>query len=343
MENLETLEHLEATVELYKHLFRVGPDQIAHDLHPDYSSTRFAHSLAPAPESLVGVQHHQAHIASCLVDNDWPLDGGPVIGVAWDGTGYGLDGHIWGGEFFVGDYLGFQRDAHLEYLPMPGGDAAIRNPWRLALGYTYALTQDLPNLLGVAPDPAHAVTAQEMQIVRRQVDRRLNTPLTSAAGRLFDAVAALIGLRHQVTYEAQAAIELEMLAAGWQPPTRAPDASLAYPFELRQEDKRIVIGLRDLLVAIQSSLKSGASQAETGWRFHLTMAEIIAAVCQKIASETGLRTVALSGGCFQNRLLLDLSLSRLEQAGFAVLLHRRVPCNDGGISLGQAALARSEP
>jgi hydrogenase maturation protein HypF len=281
------------------------------------------------------VQHHQAHIASCLVDNDWPQDAGPVVGVAWDGTGYGLDGHIWGGEFFVGDYRGFRRTAHLEYVPMPGGDAAIRHPWRLALGYVYALTHELPNLPGIAEQEAH--------IVRQQVDRKLNTPLTSAAGRLFDAVAALIGLRQQVTYEAQAAIELEMLAAGWQPPKQDPDAFLPYPFELKQEGKGVVIGLRDLIGAIQASLEMGTSRAEIGWRFHLTMADLITTVCQQIAEETGLRTVALSGGCFQNRLLLSMSVPHLEQAGFSVLLHRRVPCNDGGISLGQAALARSEP
>jgi len=343
MENLETLEHQEATIELYKHLFRVKPELVAHDLHPDYFSTSYARSLPCDPESLVGVQHHRAHIASCLADNEWPLDGGPVIGVAWDGTGYGLDGHIWGGEFFVGDYGGFRRAAHLEYLPMPGGDAAIRNPWRLALGYTYALSHVLPNLQDNAPDAGRAITPQEIQVVRQQVDRQINTPLTSAAGRLFDAVAALTGLRHQVTYEAQAAIELEMQATSWQPATRGLDASLAYPFRLRWEGEGIVIGLRELIADIQFEVETGTSQAEIGWRFHLTMAELIAAVCQEIASETGVRTVALSGGCFQNRLLLTMSLCRLDQAGFAVLLHRRVPCNDGGISLGQAVLARSEP
>ena len=343
MENLETLEHLEATVDLYRHLFRVEPELVAHDLHPDYFSTKFAHSLPCGPESLVGVQHHQAHIASCLVDNDWPQDGGPVIGVAWDGTGYGLDGHIWGGEFFVGDYRGFRRAAHLEYLPMPGGDAAIRHPWRLALGYVYALTHELPDLRSSFVDPNPGITGQEIHIVRQQVDRHLNTPLTSAAGRLFDAVAALIGLRQQVTYEAQAAIELEMLAAGWQPAIQDRDAFLPYPFALKREGKGIVIGLRDLIGAIQAGLEMGTSRAEIGWRFHLTMAELITVVCQRLAQETGLRTVALSGGCFQNRLLLSMSVPRLEQAGFAVLLHRRVPCNDGGISLGQAALARSEP
>lgn len=343
MENLETLEHLQATVELYKHLFRVEPESVAYDMHPGYFSTQFARSQPCSPECLVAVQHHQAHIASCLADNEWPLDGGPVIGVAWDGTGYGLDGHIWGGEFFVGDYRGLHRAAHLEYLPMPGGDTAIRNPWRLALGYVYALTQEVPDLRGSAGESSESITEQEIGIVRSQIDRDLNTPLTSAAGRLFDAVAALVGVRQHVTYEAQAAIELEMLATRWQDEKEKLEENLPYPFQIKPEDTGTVIGLRDLISAIRSDLEMGKSQAEIGWRFHLTMAQMITTVCQQIAEETGLRTVALSGGCFQNRLLLSMSIPRLEQAGFTVLLHRRVPCNDGGISLGQVALACTEP
>jgi hydrogenase maturation protein HypF len=311
-------------------------------MHPGYFSTQFARSLPCKPECLVAVQHHQAHIASCLADNEWPLDGGPVIGVAWDGTGYGLDGHIWGGEFFVGDYRGFRRAAHLEYLPMPGGDAAIRNPWRLALGYVYALTQQLPDLRDGAGDSSASITQQEIEIVRTQIDRNLNTPLTSAAGRLFDAVAALVGVRQHVTYEAQAAIELEMLATRWGNERRDLEETLPYPFQINHGDSGMVIGLRELIRAIRSDLETGKGRAEIGWRFHLTVAQMITAICQQIARETGLRTVALSGGCFQNRLLLSMAVPRLEQAGFIVLLHHRVPCNDGGISLGQVALAYTE-
>jgi hydrogenase maturation protein HypF len=257
---------------------------------------------------------------------------GPVIGVAWDGTGYGLDGHIWGGELFVGGYRGFRRAAHLEYVPMPGGDAAIRNPWRLALAYTYALTGKLPHL--------PAIGEQEVRIVRQQLDRRLNAPLTSAAGRLFDAVAALIGVRQRVTHEAQAAIELEMLATPMAKTWPSESESHPYPFELTAGDGPVVIGLRRLLEAIQADLAAGVGQAEIAWRFHHSVAEMIVAVCQHLAGEAGLWTTALSGGCFQNRLLLELTVPRLQQAGFRVLLHRRVPCNDGGISLGQAALAQ---
>jgi hydrogenase maturation protein HypF len=351
MENLETLEHFETSIELFQHLFRVEPEQIAHDLHPDYFSTKYATTEFSGlsrenrsdPRSRIPIQHHQAHIAACLVDNGWPSDGGPVIGVAWDGTGYGLDGRIWGGEFFIGDYRGFRRAAHLEYLPMPGGDAAILNPWRLALGYLYALTGELPDLPPSAAEPGRSLSDQERRIVRQQVDRQLNTPLTSAAGRLFDAVATLIGVRQRVTYEAQAAIELEMLATQWGAEHRTGDVPPAYPFTLREGQDGVIIGLRELLGAIQADLAAGRSQAEIGWRFHHTLADMIVFVCRQIATDSDLGTVALSGGCFQNRLLLELAVPRLEGAGFHVLLHRQVPCNDGGISLGQAALAHFSP
>jgi hydrogenase maturation protein HypF len=270
-------------------------------------------------------------VAACLADNGWDPDGGPVIGVAWDGTGYGLDGRIWGGEFFVGDYYGFRRVAHLEYLPMPGGEAAIRHPWRLAFGYVYTLTGRLPAFADVGE--------QEARIVQQQVDRHLNTPLTSAVGRFFDAVAALIGVRHAVTYEAQAAIELEMMATTWAAGKPPGDELLAYPFDVEEGADGDAIRLRRLLEAIEADLAAGKSRGEIGWRFHHTMAEMIVAVCQRISAETNLRTVALSGGVFQNRLLLALAVPRLERAGFRVLLHRQVPCNDGSISLGQAVLA----
>ena len=328
MENLETLEHFEASIALYQHLFRTEPDLIAHDLHPDYSSTKYAQATAPDPAALVPIQHHHAHIAACLVDNGWGDDDGQVIGVAWDGTGYGLDGHIWGGEFFVGNYGGFERAIHLEYLPLPGGDAAVRNPWRLALGYLYALTGSVPDLPGVGES--------ESRVVCQQIDRGLNTPLTSAVGRLFDAVAALIGVRQRVTYEAQAAIELEMLARQWASNGVPESRTDTYPYGLETEP---VIRLRPLLEAIQADLARGVSPAQIAWCFHQTMAGLIVVVCRRIAADAGVETVALSGGCFQNRLLLSLTVQALEGAGFRVLMHRQVPCNDGGISLGQAALA----
>ncbi len=332
MENVETLDHFEASVALFRHLFRVEPEAIAHDLHPDYLSTQYAQRMADS--RLIAVQHHHAHVAACLVDNGWRPDAGPVIGVAWDGTGYGQDGRIWGGEFFVGDYRGFRRAAHLEYLPMPGGEAAIRNPWRLALGYVYALT----GLAAALP----GISAQQEKIVCQQVDRGLNTPMTSAAGRLFDAVAALAGIRQEVSFEAQAAIEMEMLATEAASASSPATHPVTYPYGLDgggEGDLPYLIRLRPLIEAIQADLAARVTPATIALRFHHTMAALIDDVCRRIAAESGLRTVALTGGCFQNRLLLALTVARLDDAGFKVLLHHQVPCNDGGISLGQVALA----
>ena len=329
LENLETLEHFETTIELYKRLFRIEPQIIAYDLHPDYLSTRYAQSAIRNPQSAIPVQHHHAHIAACLADNGWSPDDGPVIGVAWDGTGYGTDGRIWGGEFLVADYHGFRRAGHLEYLPLPGGEAAIRNPYRLAIGYIYALTGRLPSL------PSLGAGEEELRIIQQQIDQGINCPLTSAGGRLFDAVSALLGVRLRATYEAQAAIELEMMAQI----ANRKSQIVSYPFDIDEGQAGKVIRLRGLFEALMADLWSEMSVDEMACRFHVTVAEMMRAMCQRIAGETGLRTVALSGGCFQNRLLLALVVPRLREAGFRVLLHRQVPCNDGGISLGQAVIA----
>jgi len=346
MENLETLEHFETTIELYKHMFRIEPEVIAYDMHPDYLATKYAKSQISNLKSQIPIQHHHAHIAACLADNGWSPDDGPVIGVAWDGTGYGADGRIWGGEFLVADYRGFGRAAYLEYLPMPGGEAAIRNPYRLAIGYLYALTGQLPSFRpsSVPPNPSTLLRTgfggeggEELRIIRQQIDKGINCPQTSAGGRLFDAVAALIGVRERVTYEAQAAIELEMAAQIQYPISNIQIAG--YPFGIEESDGGKVIRLRGLFDALLADLRGEVAVGEMAYRFHVTVAEMIGAMCERIARETGLRTVALSGGCFQNRLLLALVVPRLREVGLRVLLHRQVPCNDGGISLGQAVIA----
>jgi hydrogenase maturation protein HypF len=333
MENLDTLEHFEAMVERYQHLFHSTPEVIAHDMHPDYLATQYARRRQASGRALLQpVQHHHAHIASCLADNAYPADAGPVIGVAWDGTGYGVDGAIWGGEFLLADYRGFRRAAHLEYLPMPGGEAAIRDPRRLALGYLYALTGSLP------PAPALDVGEEARRIILQQLDRRLNCPLTSAGGRLFDAVAALLGVCGRVSYEGQAAVALELAAAAY--PTDPEAGPAGYPFHLDAgTDGAKIIRLRPLFEGLLADLHAGAPTDKLAYRFHVTAAEIIGATCAGLAEATGVHTVALSGGCFQNRLLLALVFSRLQQAGFNVLLHRQAPCNDGGLSLGQAVVA----
>jgi len=331
MENLETLQHFEATIELYKRLFRIEPGIIAYDMHPEYLATKYARGLE-GDHTLIPVQHHHAHIASCLADNGWSPDDGPVIGVAWDGTGYGTDGRIWGGEFLIADYHGFQRVAHLEYLPIPGGEAAIRNPYRLAVGYLYALTGQLPSF----PFETGA-GEEELHIIQRQIDQGINCPQTSAGGRLFDAVSALLGIRERITYEAQAAIELEMAAQIPNPKSQIPNTG--YPFDVERGRDGMVIRLHPLFEALLADRRDGATVGEMAYRFHVTVAEMVRTMCERIAQETGLRTAALSGGCFQNRLLLGLVVLRLQEAGLRVLLHRQVPCNDGGISLGQAVIA----
>ena len=321
LENAETLLSFATGVEHFRRLFDIEPELVAHDLHPDYLSTKYAADLDGV--ELTGVQHHHAHIASCLADNDAD---GPVIGVAFDGTGYGTDGTIWGGEFLIADLTTFSRAGCLEQVPMPGGAAAIRHPWRMAAAYLAAAYPDgVPDGLAVLQrnDAAWApVTAMAA--------RGINSPLTSSAGRLFDAVAALLGVRDSINYEGQAAIELEQLAdqseqAGYQAAVTGGE----------------VVGIRgsDLVRAAAEDLALGTSRHIIAARFHNGVASAITAVCAALRERHGLHAVALSGGVFQNLLLTTTVTGQLAEAGFTVLTHSRVPCNDGGISLGQAAVA----
>ena len=327
MENLETMEHFENIIALYKRLFRIEPKIIAHDLHPDYLATKYAQELASesADIRLVPVQHHHAHIVSGMVDNGLET---PVIGVALDGTGYGADGNIWGGEFLVADYRGFTRMGHLEYLPLPGGALAIKKPYRIAIGY-------LLSLLGkTALKPSLPSLKQaEINIIHQQIEKRINSPLTSSCGRLFDAVSALIGVRGEVEYEAQAAIELEMLAYN------EADETTCYPFSITEQNGLSLIKLQELFSAIICDLQGGTTQARISAKFHSTVARMIGELCQVISDKTGITQVVLSGGVFQNRLLLRKAVSLLEADGFKVFTHQQVPCNDAGISLGQAVIA----
>ncbi|GAG38969.1 unnamed protein product, partial [marine sediment metagenome] len=216
MENMETLEHFDSTISLYKRLFHIEPEIIAHDLHPDYLATKYAQELGEFGIKLVPVQHHHAHIASCLADNGLES---PVIGVAFDGTGMGADGNIWGGEFLVADYRNFRRVGHLEYLPLPGGAAAIKRPYRTAIGYILTLLGENALNAVIASEAKQSqlasvgqVTEVEIEVIKRQIERRINSPLTSSMGRLFDAISALLGIRGEIDYEGQAAVELEMAA-----------------------------------------------------------------------------------------------------------------------------------
>ncbi len=329
MENLETLQYFESTVDLYKKLFRVEPEIIACDLHPDYLATKYARELVGGSSKLqlVGVQHHHAHIVSCMVENNVS---GPVIGVALDGTGYGADGTIWGGEFLVVDYGDYRRAGHLQYVPLPGGAAAIERPYRMALSYLLtlvgpkALKKNLP-LFGYT-------NQQEIIVIRKQIEQGLNAPLTSSCGRLFDAISALIGVRGRVDYEGQAAIEMEMLATGVK-------EGGCYPFSILEKDNIRQVCVAELFASILSDLDGGIPRPNIAAKFHNTVAALIREMCTLIARDTGLKRVALSGGVFQNRLLLRLTHTALKGAGFTVLVHKEVPTNDGCISLGQAVVA----
>ena len=332
MENLETLEHFDDTIRLYERLFRIEPKIIAHDLHPEYLATKYAKGLAAerCDIMLVPVQHHHAHIVSCMVDAGVRS---PVIGVAFDGTGYGEDGCIWGGEFMVADYHRYRRVGYLEYLPLPGGAQAIKKPYRTAIGYLVNLLGE--RVLGENLDFLRQVDTTEVEVIKRQIQKGLNSPLTSSMGRLFDAVSALTGVRREIDYEGQAAIELEMIAYDG----IGEAASENYPFLIAENEGVNIVHLSELFSAIVHDLKQGVSRAVIAAKFHNSMAEMVSEVCQTISRETGIKQVALSGGVFQNRLLLRLFTPLLESRGFTVLTHKQVPTNDGGISLGQAVIA----
>jgi len=332
MENLETLEHFENTIKLYKKLFRIEPGIIAYDLHPEYLSSKYALELADKLSNikLVPVQHHHAHIISCMVDNKVET---PVIGVALDGTGYGSDGHIWGGEFLIADYKAFTRMGQLEYLPLPGGSIAIKRPYRIAISYlTKLLGKDV---LKHGLDFLKEIDPAEVKLIEQQMESRLNAPLTSSMGRLFDAVSALTAVRGIIDYEAQAAIELEMTAY------EGVDlvGNEIYPFNITEQSGLFAIQLKTLFSAIINDLSQGVPKSVISAKFHNTVAHMITEMCRLIAKKSGLNQVALSGGVFQNRLLLRKVVPLLEAAGFSVLTHRQVPCNDGGVSLGQAVIA----
>lgn len=325
LENYETLRSYTEGIAHFQRLFRIAPEVVAHDLHPDYLSTKYAQDLDDV--ELCGVQHHHAHIASCLADNE---HAGPVIGVAFDGLGYGADGTIWGGEFLAADCADYQRAGHLAYIPMPGGTAAIREPWRMAAAYLDAAYGD-DALVDAAGDLGVAGRNRERwEQVRSLARTGVSAPRTSSAGRLFDAVAALLGVRDRINYEGQAAVELEQLAE--------PDAGGAYPVTLAGERPFVAEGA-ELVRAVASELRAGVDGTVIAARFHTSVAELIAAGCVRIRETTGLDAVALSGGVFQNQLLLGRTADLLAEHGFRVLVHRRVPPNDGGISLGQAAVA----
>ena len=332
LDNPDVRSEQRRTIADFEQLFNVRPQTLVCDLHPDYASSRYARQRAQAEGlALIEVQHHHAHIAGCLAEHN---HSGPAIGVCFDGAGYGADGRIWGGEVLLANLRDFQRLFHLEYLPLPGGDAAVRRPYRTAIAYLLTLCPQI-DIERLFPD----VPAHKMALLETMLTRQLNTPLTSSMGRLFDAVSAILGLCHEATFEAQAAIALEAAA-------RQGQAHGRYYFRLEQGQIR----LGRLLSQIASDRLNGAAPANIARRFHYTIADMALALAHAVrdgkqsppfAASDGDSDmpVALSGGVWQNRLLLELTVPRLRQAGFEVLLHQQVPANDGGLAYGQAAVA----
>ena len=322
LEDLETLEHFKAALALYQALFRVEPEVAVRDLHPGYLSTRAAEELG-LPR-IIAVQHHHAHIAAVMAEHGRTK---PVVGLAFDGTGYGDDGAVWGAECLVADLTGYARRGQLRYAPLPGGDLAVRRPWRVALGYLSlepGAAADFELALEDAP-PSERVVAET------QIARKLNAPLASSLGRLFDAAAAVLGVRQVCAYEGQAAMELEALAGN--------RAAEPIPVPMAQAEGCWVLDPLPLLATLGRRRLSGEDPEELAAVFHESVAEAASQLASQVAEGEGLDTVALGGGCFQNARLLARVRVRLERAHLQVLVPRRLSPNDGAISYGQAAVA----
>ncbi|RME37221.1 MAG: carbamoyltransferase HypF, partial [Deltaproteobacteria bacterium] len=324
LKNAEALASLQQIRDHLQAVLDVQPRAVAHDLHPDYLSTRFAESLDGLPR--MAVQHHHAHLVSCLAEHG---RSDAAIGVIFDGIGLGDDGTVWGGEFLVGDARDYRRAAHLLPVPMPGGDAATREPWRMAVSWLQtAFGDDWPDIPLV-----HSLDKGEVRLLQQMMARGLNSPMTSSCGRLFDAVAALCGLRDRVSYEGQAALELEMAID-------REEVEHLYAWTLREdESESLQLDVRPLIRGVVDDILVGSGAGEIACRFHLSLAQAVTDVCVRLSSRTGLKTVALSGGVFQNRFLTEALSGLLASRGLEVLRHSLVPPNDGGLALGQAVIA----
>ena len=326
LENLSTYEFFQLTIDHLTRILEITPQLIAYDLHPDYLSTRFAQ--AQPDITRVQVQHHHAHIVSCMAEHK--LDG-KVIGLSFDGTGYGTDGTIWGGEILIVAAADFERAGHLETVCMPGGAAAIKEPWRMAVSYLMQAfgsqfqSLDIPVLNAVAED--------KLTIVSEMIAKGVNAPLTSSLGRLFDGVAAILGIRNSVNFEGQAAMELEMLAAD--------STDTVYDFEWAFDDRYRILAA-PIIRAVVHDYQKGVSAAHISATFHNTLIRLFVDVCNDIRKARELNRVVLSGGCFQNSTLLTGLIRELHRNRFEVFAHEQVPTNDGGISLGQAVIAAAQ-
>ncbi len=330
LENVESYSFFHEAIQHLQQILEIKPQVIAYDLHPDYFSTKWA--LQQSGAQLVAVQHHHAHIASCMAENHLE---GRVIGFALDGTGYGTDGNIWGGEVLIAGYEGFERAAHLEYVPLPGGAAAIREPWRMAVSYlAHHFGRDFLKLDVLKMDIpfVRQLNRPKVDLLFRMMEQGVNSPLTSSCGRLFDAVAALIGIRQQINYEAQAAIELEMAISSSKDET-------GYPLELVPDGDNWIISTRPMFEALLHDLGQNVPVPAISQRFHNGLVEGFVQTATILRNKTALNRVCLSGGTFHNIYLSQQLEASLSKAGFEVFTQKEVPSGDGGLSLGQAVVA----
>ncbi|MFC8058245.1 carbamoyltransferase HypF [Bacillus cereus] len=327
LKNYKIYESFKNTIAHLQKIFEISPSVIASDLHPDFYSTKYAFDQNALP--VVQVQHHHAHMASCMVDNQL---NGPVLGVILDGTGYGDDGNIWGGEFLIGDFLNYQRAAYIDYFQLPGGDKAVKEPYRIALGI---LTQIYGEQVKELPIKLISErNSFELDVLIKVIQKGINSPLTSSMGRLFDAVSALLGVRETIQYEGQAAIELEQAIDI----NDSSNPLLSYEIVASNGIRKIDIKpmFKELVSLI---IKDKYTKGELSYRFHYTMVQMITETCKQIRQETGINKLVLSGGVFLNKFLLVEAYKSLKACKFEVYMHKQVPTNDGGISLGQAAIA----
>jgi len=313
-----------------RHFLKRSPRVVAADLHPEYSSSRFV-ALCPGSYKLAAIQHHHAHIASCMVDNG--LKNQKVIGVAFDGTGLGNDGTFWGAEFFICDYKDFVRFACVKPVPLPAGEKAIREPWRLTAAWLDAAYGE--KFLELDLEFTRNLNKKKWRVLKKMQECGFNSPLSNSAGRLFDAAACLITREKQAHFEAELAIKLEKLAGKF---AFEKNMARCYNFTVSKDGMCSVIDPRPIFKGIVRDLIDKEHKERIAYRFHATVAGMISAICLKARRKTGLNKIILSGGVFQNRIIADKSLGLLSKEGFRVFMHKKISCNDSGISLGQMAV-----
>ena len=336
LSDLENFKKFEKQIKFLQKKFNIKPDIIACDLHPEYISTKYAHDWTQGVEYKVKtIQHHEAHVVSCIVDNNIK---GRVMGVTFDGTGFGADGNIWGGEFFTGDVKGLKRIAHLKYIPMPGAEAAIKEPWRMAFSYLYNIYGK-----GNALKILKRLDKKKMDILEQAINKKINSPLTSSMGRLFDGVSSLIGICDFAGYEGEAAIRLEKTIEGMGHSVPqgygAGRAERRYSFKYGNENGIIIIDWKPVIRGVVKDLKLGVKKPVISMKFHNAICDMVKEVCIILRKKYKIKKVCMSGGVFQNKNLSGRLRPMLVKEGFNVYGHKKVPTHDGGIALGQAILA----